>query len=248
MFVNPLHRARLGSGVTLDEVTARTCLSPRIVRLIDAGQFDQLPGGLYARSYVRAFASVVGLDPDEAIHELGDRLPPDEDPFPALREHARTYLPPFVRDLTRWAASARTALAGRFAVPRLPRLGSSGQSLRIAAIGADAGILLAVYAGILRLTGWVAGVDFHTARESAGVEVAALCGLLGLLYFILFGGIGGRTPGAAIWRVPASSSASPLDMRAICVRAFSFLPDETASSSRPWETDTQNFDPANSRV
>ena len=59
MYANPLHHARVTGGIRLSEVAARTCLSPRIVRLIDSGEFDRLPGGLYARSYVRAFADVV---------------------------------------------------------------------------------------------------------------------------------------------------------------------------------------------
>ena len=89
MLANPLHQARVMGGIRLSEVAARTCLSPRIVRLIDSGEFDRLPGGLYARSmHVRAFADVVGLNPESAVRELSERLPPDEDPI-RLCEKAR---------------------------------------------------------------------------------------------------------------------------------------------------------------
>jgi cytoskeletal protein RodZ len=82
---NPIHRARIARGISLSEVTARTFLSPRIVQRIDEGAFDQLPGGVYARSYVRTFAALVGLDPEATLHQLSAQLPPAEDPMPVLR-------------------------------------------------------------------------------------------------------------------------------------------------------------------
>ena len=86
---NPLHLARVQRGMGLSQLAARTLLSGPIIDKIDEGRFAELPGGLYARSYIRAFASAVGLDPEEAVRELAERLPPAQDPFSCLaRERA----------------------------------------------------------------------------------------------------------------------------------------------------------------
>ena len=61
-------------------------MSPAIVRKIDEGRFGELPPGLYARSYVRSFASAVGLDPAEALKEVEHLLPGAPDPLPVMRE------------------------------------------------------------------------------------------------------------------------------------------------------------------
>jgi hypothetical protein len=247
--VNPLHRARLGAGIALHEVAARTCLSPRIVQLIDRGHFDLLPGGIYARSYVRSFAAVVGLQPEEVVRELSDQLPPDEDPLPALRENARAYLPPIVRDLTRWTTAAKASLASRLAHLRLPSRRWSERPTRLAATVLDVAILFVLYAAFIRATAWVAGLDVLTALVLARFQVAALCAVVGLIYFVIFGGIGGRTPGAAICGVSQSSDSAPLGLRDIWLRTLWRSPNG-ASSLPPssWERDTHHLDPADSTV
>jgi hypothetical protein len=75
MSTNPLHGARVQQGVSLQDIARSTRLSPRIVKALDSGRFEQLPAGVYARSYVRAFAAAVGLDADAALTTLSDQLP-----------------------------------------------------------------------------------------------------------------------------------------------------------------------------
>ncbi len=88
-FDTGLRRARLERGIDLMELAARTRLSPRVVQQIDEGRFAELPGGLYARAYVRAFASEVGLDPRHVLLELEPVLPTVDDPIEGLRDAAR---------------------------------------------------------------------------------------------------------------------------------------------------------------
>jgi hypothetical protein len=76
MSENPLHDARVQRGLSLTAIATTTRLSPRIVNALDNGRFDAIPAGLYARSYVRAFALAVGLDQDAVLETLTDRLPP----------------------------------------------------------------------------------------------------------------------------------------------------------------------------
>jgi hypothetical protein len=79
-----LYHARITSHLTLEQIGVRTALSPTVLRHIDGGKFELLPSGVYARSYVRAFAAEVGLDPEAALAELEDLLPGAPDPVPAL--------------------------------------------------------------------------------------------------------------------------------------------------------------------
>jgi hypothetical protein len=79
-----LYHARLNSHLTLDQIGLRTALSPTVLRYLDEGRFERLPSGLYARSYVRAFAEAVGLRPQDALERLEPLLPGAPDPVPAL--------------------------------------------------------------------------------------------------------------------------------------------------------------------
>ena len=211
MFLNPLHRARLERGITLEEVTSRSCLSPRIVHLLDAGLFDQLPGGLYARSYVRTFAAVVGLKPEIAITELGDRLPADQDPMPILRQNARAAMTPWAQDAANLADRLKAAVAGASsrAMPRLrmpvkdaARPPADDRTLSLIAITVDVSILTAFYASLIRLTAWTAGIGLGEALTLAGIQVAAVCGLIMLPYFLMFRSLGGRALGRVLCAGP----------------------------------------------
>lgn len=93
--VDRLRQARLARGLTLEAISSATRLPPHIVEKVDAGDFAELPPGIYARAYVRSVASVLGLDGDAVVAELGAMLPPAPDPLPLLREIAREpILPP----------------------------------------------------------------------------------------------------------------------------------------------------------
>src|SRR5688500_14487545 len=81
-----LHDARLRKNVSLAILAARTSLSPAVVRKIDEGRFGDLPPGLYARSYVKSFATEVGLEPAEALKAVEHLLPGVPDPLPMMRE------------------------------------------------------------------------------------------------------------------------------------------------------------------
>src|SRR6476659_3379402 len=75
MAENPLHDARVQRGISLASIASTTRLSPFVVAALDSGRFSALPAGLYARSYVRAFAGAVGLDADSTLATLAECLP-----------------------------------------------------------------------------------------------------------------------------------------------------------------------------
>jgi len=64
-----LAQARSQAGLTIAQVSQRTCIRETIVRGIERGDFSACGGDFYARGHIRSIARVVGLDPDELIRE-----------------------------------------------------------------------------------------------------------------------------------------------------------------------------------
>jgi cytoskeleton protein RodZ len=64
-------------GVTLDEISAATRIATRFLKAIENEQWDQLPGGVFNRGFVRAVARYLGLDEENIVAEytlaVGDR-------------------------------------------------------------------------------------------------------------------------------------------------------------------------------
>jgi hypothetical protein len=89
MSTNPLHDARVAHGISLQAIASATRLSPRIISALDDGRFTDIPAGIYARAYVRAFAKAVDLDADATLATLGDRLPVPVELSPVILEQVR---------------------------------------------------------------------------------------------------------------------------------------------------------------
>jgi transcriptional regulator with XRE-family HTH domain len=53
---------RQSKGVSLEEIAGRTKLRVAVVRAIEEGNFDELPGGIYNISYLRQYAREIGAD------------------------------------------------------------------------------------------------------------------------------------------------------------------------------------------
>ena len=76
-FGEHLKREREMRGVSLDEISAATRIATRFLRAIENEQWDQLPGGVFNRGFVRAMAHYLGLDEESIVAEyalaVGDR-------------------------------------------------------------------------------------------------------------------------------------------------------------------------------
>jgi len=59
-----LRRARLRSGIELDEIAGVTKVNPTYLRFIEEERFDELPAAVYVRGFVMGYASCVRLDPE----------------------------------------------------------------------------------------------------------------------------------------------------------------------------------------
>ncbi len=62
-----LKRERETRSVSLDQVSTITKISPHHVLAIEEGKFDQLPGGVFVKGFLKSYAKAVGLSPDDVI-------------------------------------------------------------------------------------------------------------------------------------------------------------------------------------
>lgn len=202
-----LHHARIAKGIDLAVIAAETALSPSVVSRIDEGRFGDLPPGLYARAYVRAFAEAVGVPAEAALAEVAPFLPAAPDPLPGLRELA----PPSAFESFKAFIATQTG-------PMNAISGVGGR--RLAASIIDAVLLLSIGAVMLALASWTCGVEQRVLLEEAGAPLALLFSVPVGLYFILLDAVGHRTVGAAVcgtavrtrivFRIVTFSPARPL--------------------------------------
>jgi len=88
-----LRRERLRRGWNLDQVAAETKISLHLLEAIELDRFDRLPGGVFARNFVRQYTRMLHLDEDEmlaAFHQQFEEpaeaaLEPEPAPVHALR-------------------------------------------------------------------------------------------------------------------------------------------------------------------
>ncbi|MGZ4811521.1 MAG: helix-turn-helix domain-containing protein [Terriglobales bacterium] len=66
-FGDRLHRERELRGITLEEIAEATKIGTRSLRALEEQDFDKLPGGIFNRGFVRAYARYLGLDEDQAV-------------------------------------------------------------------------------------------------------------------------------------------------------------------------------------
>src|SRR5215475_7906139 len=64
-----LAEGRRQAGLTVTQVSQRTCIRETIVRSIERGDFTGCGGDFYARGHIRSIATAVGLDPDPLVAE-----------------------------------------------------------------------------------------------------------------------------------------------------------------------------------
>jgi cytoskeletal protein RodZ len=73
-FSDRLKQARIARGLSLHDVAGTTKISIVALEALERGDLSRLPGGIFSRAFVRAYAAEVGLDPEEAVTEfLADR-------------------------------------------------------------------------------------------------------------------------------------------------------------------------------
>jgi cytoskeleton protein RodZ len=91
-----LRRERLRRGWDLEHVAAETKITTHLLEAIEADQFDRVPGGVFARNFVRQYARMLKLDDDEIIAAFRQQFEEPAEPVPEPQPSpvASFHLPP----------------------------------------------------------------------------------------------------------------------------------------------------------
>jgi cytoskeleton protein RodZ len=87
-----LRRERQKRNLGLDQIARDLKISSRFLKAIEEDHLDQLPAGVFAKSFVRQYATVLGLDADEMVAEVQRTLTPEPPPGMPLEESPRESL------------------------------------------------------------------------------------------------------------------------------------------------------------
>jgi hypothetical protein len=66
-FGDKFRKAREKKEISLDDVSNVTKIGARMLRAIEEEHFDQLPGGVFNKGFIRAYAKHLGLNDEEAV-------------------------------------------------------------------------------------------------------------------------------------------------------------------------------------
>jgi cytoskeleton protein RodZ len=74
-------------GITLDQISRSTKIGTRFLQALEQDRFDQLPGGIFNKGFIRAYARFLGLDEEQTLSDYLTATSPG-DPSPAVPETA----------------------------------------------------------------------------------------------------------------------------------------------------------------
>ena len=73
-FGEQLRLAREARGISLREISEQTRISIRYLEAIESGEYKRLPGGIFNRSFIKAYAKYIGYDEKEALDNYARAL------------------------------------------------------------------------------------------------------------------------------------------------------------------------------
>jgi cytoskeleton protein RodZ len=85
VFGDRLRHEREMRGITLDEISESTKISRRHLESLEREDFESLPGGVFNKGFVRAYARFLGLNEDQAVADYSaanNEQPSPPDQFP----------------------------------------------------------------------------------------------------------------------------------------------------------------------
>src|SRR5215467_4617071 len=66
-FGDELRRERLVRDITLEEISATTKISLRILKALEDSDLSRLPAPAFTRGFIRSYAQHIGIDPEEKV-------------------------------------------------------------------------------------------------------------------------------------------------------------------------------------
>ena len=201
-----LRRERERRQIALSTVAAQTKILPALLKGLERDDVSRWPCGIYRRSFIRAYAEAIGVDPDPVVDEFDERFPDPARPVHGPVGTPVGILAPIGTD------ESRPALRLTLAHTPSPFTGGrllSQQWRRWAAAACDAGVLLAIAAA------FVFALDDFWLSLSIAIATYFLGGILVL----------GNTPGVWLCAPRAAHRDAP-----------AVEPDEEApqEANEPW--------------
>lgn len=77
-----LKRQREERGITLAQISEATRIGTRFLKAIDEDNFSVLPGGIFTRAFIRAYAKQIGIDEEEAVSLYHQQIAPPPEASP----------------------------------------------------------------------------------------------------------------------------------------------------------------------
>jgi cytoskeletal protein RodZ len=97
-----LRQAREERGISISEVAEQTRISPMYLESIESDNYKPLPGGIFNKGFVKAYAKYVGLDEQEALQDYARLVAQHEEP---MEDSHPRYRPEVLTDDARSASS-----------------------------------------------------------------------------------------------------------------------------------------------
>jgi cytoskeleton protein RodZ len=98
-----LRRERMKRNLDLEEISTELKISTRFLQAIENDQYDKLPGGVFAKSFVRQYARLLGLDEEAIATQVQQAMaPPPEVPQFAEKSKVAAVAPIQVPKVEEW--------------------------------------------------------------------------------------------------------------------------------------------------
>jgi hypothetical protein len=196
-----MKQARLAMGLDHDAVVRRTGIRLPLLVAMEAGRWDRLPHGLYARAALRNYASFLGLEADAILHACEASLPALEDPIAGLAR-VRGLKPQTPRP-----EPPTTRLVDTPGVDEVKPAPIDGRQVwrTTAALGIDSALIAAPLLVAVGAAAMMNRVPPSALEHGAGA-FGAFGALMASLYFLCFAGVAGSTIGE---RVIGTAAGSP---------------------------------------
>jgi transcriptional regulator with XRE-family HTH domain len=179
-----LRRERERRRIALSSISANTKISPTLFESLERGDVSRWPAGIFRRSFIRAYAAAIGLDPDTVAREFLEHFPDPSEPPPAPNAPGADAPAPADK------AGLRLKLAAD-PTPFVPGRLLAGMRRRCAAVACDGGVVLAIALCMF--------VAFDRFWLPLGVTMIGYY-LGGILLL-------GNTPGVCLWAPDAAGNA-----------------------------------------
>jgi transcriptional regulator with XRE-family HTH domain len=166
--------------ITLASIAANTKIGLPLLQGLERGNVSRWPSGIFRRSFIRAYAEAIGLEPDDIAREFLERFP---DPLESTWGISADAAPAEARRKTSADDMVlRLKLADSGATVKRGRV-LAGMRTRWAAVAWDAGVLMAI--------GAVLFMAFNQFWMPLGIAMLAYYGASILLL--------GNTPGVSLF-------------------------------------------------